>query len=81
MPGPTEIIIILFILILLFGAKKLPELAQGMGSAMREFKKASREALNDDDDEPVRTTTTTTDAPRRMEVADKPAETTTSATG
>ncbi|HEX2099542.1 MAG TPA: twin-arginine translocase TatA/TatE family subunit [Candidatus Synoicihabitans sp.] len=41
--GTTEIIIILFIVLLLFGAKKLPELARGLGKSMNEFKKASNE--------------------------------------
>lgn len=35
-----EIVIILLIVVLLFGAKKIPELAQGIGKGMREFKKA-----------------------------------------
>ncbi len=39
--GTTELIIILFIILLVFGAKKLPELAQGLGRGIREFKKAS----------------------------------------
>ena len=43
MPGPTELIIILFIVIILFGAKKLPDLAQGLGKGIREFKKAATE--------------------------------------
>ena len=43
MPGPTELVIILFIVILLFGAKKLPELAQGLGKGIREFKRAANE--------------------------------------
>jgi TatA/E family protein of Tat protein translocase len=43
MPGPTELVIILFIVILLFGAKKLPELAQGLGKGIREFKKATND--------------------------------------
>lgn len=43
MPGPTELVIILFIVILLFGAKKLPELAQGLGKGIREFKKAAND--------------------------------------
>ena len=37
--GMTEIIIIAAIIILLFGAKKLPELAKGLGSSIKEFKK------------------------------------------
>lgn len=39
--GTGEIIIILFIVLLLFGAKKLPELAKGLGRGVKEFKKAS----------------------------------------
>lgn len=39
-PGITEIIIILVIVILLFGAKKIPELMKGVGKGIKEFKKA-----------------------------------------
>jgi len=39
--GTTELIVIMFVILLLFGAKKLPELAQGLGKGIREFKKAS----------------------------------------
>jgi sec-independent protein translocase protein TatA len=38
-----EIVLILALAILLFGARKLPELARGLGKGIREFKKASRE--------------------------------------
>jgi sec-independent protein translocase protein TatA len=41
--GTTELIVIMFVILLLFGAKKLPELAQGLGRGIREFKKASNE--------------------------------------
>ncbi len=41
--GTTELLIILFIILLVFGSKKLPELAQGLGKGIREFKKASNE--------------------------------------
>ena len=40
-PGPTELIILLVIILLLFGAKRIPELAKGLGSGMREFRKSS----------------------------------------
>lgn len=43
MPSGPELIIILFVIVLLFGAKKLPELAKGMGNGIREFKKATRD--------------------------------------
>jgi len=40
--GPTEIILIIAVLLLLFGGRKIPELMRGLGQGMREFKKASR---------------------------------------
>ena len=41
--GVTEIILILFVVLIFFGSKKIPELAQGLGKGIREFKKATRE--------------------------------------
>ncbi len=41
--GMPEILIIFFIILLLFGAKKLPELARGLGKGLREFKQATKE--------------------------------------
>ena len=41
--GPWEITLILLVLIILFGGKKLPELARGLGLGLKEFKKATRE--------------------------------------
>ena len=43
MPGPGELAIILGVLVLIFGAKKIPELARGMGSSLFEFKRGMRE--------------------------------------
>ena len=43
MPSMPELLIILAIVVLLFGAKKIPELAKGMGSGIRNFKKAMKE--------------------------------------
>jgi len=43
MPGGPELIFILVIVVLLFGAKKLPELARGLGQSLGEFKKAREE--------------------------------------
>ena len=48
--GTPEIIIILAILILLFGASKLPELARGSGRALRIFKAETKGLMDDDDD-------------------------------
>ncbi len=44
LPGPQEMILIFLIIILLFGAAKLPELARSMGKSMGEFKKAQKES-------------------------------------
>ena len=43
MPSMPELLVILAIVVLLFGAKKIPELAKGMGSGIRNFKKAMKE--------------------------------------
>ena len=43
MLGGWEIILILAVVLILFGAKKLPELAKGLGTGIKEFKKASRD--------------------------------------
>ncbi len=43
LPGGTELIFIFLIVLLLFGGKKLPELARSMGSAVREYTTASKE--------------------------------------
>lgn len=45
--GTQELLIVLFVILLLFGAKKLPELARGMGRSLREFKKARSEIEDD----------------------------------
>ncbi len=41
--GAGEIILIILVILLLFGAKKIPELAQGLGKGMKEFKKAVKD--------------------------------------
>jgi len=43
MPGMTEWLIILAIILVLFGAKKIPELAKGLGTGIKDFKKAVKE--------------------------------------
>ena len=49
--GPTELIIILIIFMLLFGAAKLPKLARSLGESSREFKKGLAEGATAADDE------------------------------
>ena len=45
--GGGEVIVILALALLLFGAKKLPELAKGLGQGIKEFKKATREVTDE----------------------------------
>lgn len=44
--GVTEIIVILVIVLLLFGGRKIPELMKGLGSGIKEFKNASKDEQN-----------------------------------
>lgn len=47
--GMTEILMILVIILLVFGAKRLPEIGSAMGRGIREFKKSMREVTEDID--------------------------------
>ncbi len=53
MPGHTEIILIIFIILLLFGAKKLPELSRSLGKSLGEFKKGQKEGIEPDKEDGV----------------------------
>lgn len=55
MPGGWELVLIVLVLIMLFGAKKLPELARGSGRALRIFKAETKGLLDDDEDGDGRT--------------------------
>ncbi len=45
--GAPEILLILFVILIFFGAKKIPELAKGLGTGLREFRKAAKEIQDD----------------------------------
>ena len=45
--GGWEIFIIFFVILIFFGAKKIPEMAQGLGKGIREFRKAARDIQED----------------------------------
>jgi sec-independent protein translocase protein TatA len=45
--GPGELLLIFLVVLLLFGAKRLPEIAQGMGKGIREFKRAMKDTSDE----------------------------------
>lgn len=49
-PAGWELIVIVLVIVLLFGSRKIPELMKGLGSGIREFKKASSGDFDDDND-------------------------------
>jgi len=67
MPGGTELLIILAIVVLLFGAKKIPELAKGFGKGIKNFK----EEMKEGDEAEV----ASTDEPKKVETNEEVAST------
>jgi sec-independent protein translocase protein TatA len=61
--GPTELIIILVIVLLLFGGSRLPKLAKSLGQASKEFKDGVSEGHKDTADVPAKETTKGTTEP------------------
>jgi sec-independent protein translocase protein TatA len=77
--GGTEIIILLVIVLLLFGAKRIPELAKGLGSGVREFRKgvrgeADEEEKNDEELTPGKDDTRVKEESNRAERDSAPTE-------
>ena len=48
--GPGQIVLILLVVILLFGGRKIPELMKGLGTGIKEFKNASKEEEKEKED-------------------------------
>ena len=69
--GTQEIVLILIVLVLLFGAKKLPELARGSGRALRIFKAETKGLLDDEDDAKKTEEQRQLDAQRSSEAASR----------
>lgn len=56
--GPTELIVIFLLIIILFGAKRLPELARSLGSSIKEFKHATQGLKDEFDIDKIEDTST-----------------------
>ncbi len=61
--GFREILLILLIILILFGAKRIPEMMRSMGQGVKEFKKAAKDIQSDD--EPVAPTKPTSNDPQK----------------
>jgi sec-independent protein translocase protein TatA len=70
--GVWQIVIIAAIIILLFGSRKLPELARGVGSSLRIFRAETKGMMDDDEASSAQATTAQGDEPRAVD-APKPA--------
>jgi len=69
--GAQELLLILFVILLLFGAKKLPEVAKGLGKGIAEFKKAMKETeeeIKKAAEEPKRADDKSQDASQKKEI-------------
>jgi len=66
--GPWELALIFLVVLLLFGAKRLPEVAQGLGKGIREFKRAMK-----DTQEEIKTSVNETDKNQKPDSGDKKA--------
>lgn len=51
-PGPWQIILIVLVVLLLFGGRKIPELMKGLGQGMKEFKKATKDEKTPEEENP-----------------------------
>ena len=65
-------VIVILAVLLLFGAKKIPELAKGLGTGIKEFKKATREVTDEIQNAPAETPAKTTPPPPAPSRADLP---------
>jgi sec-independent protein translocase protein TatA len=64
--SPFHWIIVLLVIVLLFGSKKIPELAKGLGQGLKEFKKATKDADKETD-----VASATTEKPEKKDAAEK----------
>ncbi len=74
MIGSQDLLIGLVIVLVLFGAKRLPELAASLGKSMKEFKKGVSEAREEEPASPLRPSTVTGTVPRNCPACKTPLE-------
>ena len=75
MIGGWELLLIFFIVLLVFGAKRLPEIAKSMGKSVQEFKKAKDDILNYSEDDKKQKSPAKNDLSQVKELAESSTET------
>lgn len=73
-PGGWELVLVVLVILLLFGAKKLPELARGSGRALRIFKAETKGLMDDDESDAVKTQEQLELEARQRDLAQRQAE-------
>lgn len=51
--GPWQIVLIIVVVLLIFGGKKIPELMRGLGQGMKEFKKATKDDITSEEEKEI----------------------------
>jgi len=69
--GPWELLLVFLAILLLFGAKRLPEIAQGLGKGIREFKKSMKDTTDEIKGSLDATDTGQSDSTKKKDGADK----------
>ena len=75
--GPMELVLIFLVILLVFGAKRIPEIAKGLGKGITEFKKAARDVTDEFESGNTMSSTSSSSAPVKNElkgqrIAEKP---------
>lgn len=76
--GPMEIVLVFLVILLVFGAKRIPEIAQGIGKGITEFKRAARD-VTDEIESSVNTNPPAKNELRGQRIAEKPQQSAASA--
>ena len=74
--GPMELVLIFLVVLLVFGAKRIPEIAHGIGKGITEFKKAARDVTDELDTNATPANTTVKNELKGQRIAEKPQPTT-----
>ena len=73
--GPMELVLIFLVVLLVFGAKRIPEIAHGIGKGITEFKKAARDVTDEFDTSNIPSNPTVKNELKGQRISDRPQQT------